>query len=72
MDDRGLILDAACLVSARPRERLKELGLEPPANLAGARSTAARSLSLFGVAIKISQDGPISVLVGGELRLQVG
>ena len=72
MDGSGQILDAACLVSVPPRERFEQLGLDPAANLAGARSTAARTLSLFGIAIKVSQDGLISVFVGGELKLEVG
>lgn len=72
MDEGGTILDAACMVSAPSRERLGELGLPLPGNLPGARSTAAQMLSLFGVALKISDDGPISVFVGGRLKLEVG
>jgi hypothetical protein len=38
----------------------------------GARSTAARNCSVYGVAIKVSHDGPISIFEGGRLKLELG
>ena len=38
----------------------------------GARTTAAWNASIFGVAIKISEDGPISIFERGEVILQLG
>lgn len=68
----GRVLDAACMAVDLSAERRHELGLAAWPSLPGARSTAARSISGYGASVKVSEDGPISVYVGGVLRLEVG
>ncbi len=68
----GRVLDAACMAVDLSVGRRDELGLSAWSSLPGARSTAARSISGYGASVKVSEDGPISVYVGGVLRLEIG
>lgn len=68
----GLVLDAACIAVEPSAARRAELGIAKWPSFPGARSTAARNVSVYGVAIKISDDGPISVFVAGALRVEIG
>jgi hypothetical protein len=68
----GKVLDAGCLVVDPPVERIQSLNMGRWRSHPGARSTAARNCSAYGVALKISEDGPISVFEGGRLRLEIG
>ena len=47
-------------------------GLTDKARFPGARSTAAWNASVYGISIKISEDGPITVYRKGKRILQTG
>src|SRR5208337_5130946 len=60
LDLQGMVRDAACIVADPPTERVKQFGFEKPYRGSGARETAAWNASLYGIAVKISADGPIT------------
>jgi hypothetical protein len=62
----GRVLDVACMIAGDEREH------DSDGTLVGARSLAARRASRFGVAVKVSSDGPITVYAGGRKLAQVG
>ena len=68
----GSVLDLACMVTSPSAAELDRKGVKLGSSLAGARSTAARNCSVYGLAIKISDDGPISVFESGKLVLELG
>jgi hypothetical protein len=68
----GTLLDGGCMVVDPPVERIEALPGKRLRAFAGARSTAARNCSVYGIALKISDDGPISLYEGGRLRLEIG
>jgi hypothetical protein len=67
----GKILDAACMISDPTDAKLASAGIVARRRFSGARSTAAWNASIHGIAIKISEDGPISVFKKGDLILQL-
>lgn len=67
----GRVLDAACMVSDPTDAKLASDGIVARQRFSGARSTAAWNASIHGIAIKISEDGPITVFKKGELILQL-
>lgn len=69
---QGKVADGACMVVGPPPERIQALNLKHLKSYPGARSTAARNCSVYGVAIKVSHDGPISIFEGGRLKLELG
>ena len=71
-DKSGNVLDLACMISTPQPEELSRKGIQLSGGLVGARSTAARNCSVYGLAIKISDDGPISVFESGKLALELG
>ena len=70
-DFDGNVLDAGCMISDPPEPLLLKAGFDKPRRFAGARSTAAWNASLRGIAIKISEDGPITVYNKGEAIMQI-
>lgn len=67
----GTVLDSASMISDPSQAILAEEGLSERARFAGARSAAAWNASLYGVAVKVSEDGPITVFRRGQLILQL-
>jgi hypothetical protein len=62
----GRLLDVACLISGNFVTRAQELGVQSR-TFPGARSTAAWNASLYGTAVKVSEDGPIQIWHHGSL-----
>lgn len=71
LDKQGIILDMAAMVQTQSEEAWEKNGSKPRISYPGARSTAAANASLYGLAIKISDDGPIEVYEKGERVLLI-
>jgi hypothetical protein len=71
-DQDGSLLDAACMVADPAIERVKELGFRQPYRGFGARETAAWNASLYGIAVKISADGPVTFYRHGKVIASLG
>ncbi|MET0406317.1 MAG: hypothetical protein ABW123_28115 [Cystobacter sp.] len=69
LDADGSIVDIACMVSS-PKE-ITRLGLREP-SMPGARTLAAWRASFRGVAINVSEDGPITVYERGAVIGRIG
>lgn len=69
---KGKILDAACMISEPSIEQLEKKGINKLERFSGARTTAAWNASIYGLAIKVSEDGPISIFNNGQLISKVG
>ena len=65
----GSVVDIACMV-ASPRQ-IADLGLREP-SMAGARALAAWRASFRGVALNVSEDGPITVYERGATIGRIG
>lgn len=61
LDLRGRVVDIACMVNPAPPQVLSEHGFDRAQSSDGARTSAAWHASFFGIAIKVSDDGPISI-----------
>jgi hypothetical protein len=72
LDFAGHVLDAACMVGDPSDAALSSVGLKELKRFPGARSTAAWNASVYGISVKISEDGPISVFRNGERIMQTG
>jgi len=68
----GRVLDIACMVQTPAANILRKNGLDALKTFPGARSTAAWNASVFGISIKVSADGPISVWRHGKEIARVG
>ncbi|MBZ3935178.1 diadenylate cyclase [Methanimicrococcus blatticola] len=68
----GEVLDVSCMIGEPDEIRLTEHGLKNLEVLPGARSTAAWNASIYGIAVKVSDDGPISIYRHGKLITYVG
>lgn len=68
----GFVLDAACMIGEPNSAALASAGHSGLTRYPGARSTAAWNSSIFGIGIKVSEDGPISVFARGQLVGQLG
>lgn len=68
----GQVLDVSCMIGQPTKERLAELNITKLERFPGARSTAAWNASIYGTALKISEDGPITIFRHGKLIAQVG
>lgn len=68
----GHVLDAACMVATPTVAELAAAGFSQPKTFAGARTTAAWNASLYGISVKVSEDGPITVFRAGKLVLSIG
>jgi hypothetical protein len=71
-DFAGRVLDAACMVGDPSGAALSSVGLTERRRFPGARSTAAWNASIYGVSVKISEDGPITVFRKGQRIMQAG
>ncbi|MGO7157612.1 hypothetical protein [Rhizobium leguminosarum] len=72
MDVHGKVIDGACMISDPSDEELRSNGLLSRERFPGARSTAAWNASIFGLALKVSEDGPVTVYRKGKRVLQIG
>lgn len=68
----GVVLDVACMIGEPTNDELASLNIRTLQRFPGARSTAAWNASIFGIAIKVSEDGPITVFSKGVLVGQLG
>jgi DNA integrity scanning protein DisA with diadenylate cyclase activity len=66
LDHDGGVRDAACILAPDESVLLKKTNVTTLKTFPGARTTAAYKASFFGVAIKISKDGPVSIWRDGE------
>ncbi|WNG19058.1 hypothetical protein [Cystobacter fuscus] len=69
LDADGSILDIACMISS-PKE-IARLGVREP-SMPGARALAAWRASFRGVALNVSEDGPITVYERGAVIGRIG
>lgn len=72
LSKNGDVLDLACMIGEPEKSDYSAVGKVSLERFAGARSTAAWNASIYGVAIKISEDGPITIFRKGDLVLQFG
>ncbi|MCG9628940.1 diadenylate cyclase, partial [Vibrio mediterranei] len=72
LSNEGRVLDVACMISEPNADALTACGKSELKKFSGARSTAAWNASTRGVAIKVSEDGPITIYNHGDLIAQVG
>lgn len=72
LDNQGKIVDAASMVSEPSQAALAAAGVTSLQRFPGARSTAAWNASVHGLAIKVSEDGPVDVYEGGRHIFQSG
>lgn len=72
LDETGQVLDAACMISEPTPDLRKKHGVMSLRRFSGARTTAAWNASFVGLAIKVSDDGPIEVYADGVLRARMG
>jgi DNA integrity scanning protein DisA with diadenylate cyclase activity len=72
IDREGEILDVACMIGDPSDLDLTNAGQTQLRRMSGARSTAAWNASIYGLAIKVSEDGPITVFENGSLTSQIG
>jgi DNA integrity scanning protein DisA with diadenylate cyclase activity len=67
----GQVLDAACMVGDPSPEDRHHVGQSGLRRFAGARSTAAWNSSIYGISVKVSEDGPITVFQNGNIVLEM-
>jgi len=72
INSEGNVLDVSCMIGQPTKSRLKDLNIEKLERFSGARSTAAWNSSLYGISIKISEDGPITIFKSGKLVFEIG
>jgi hypothetical protein len=68
----GLVLDAACMVGDPSPEDCHRVNQAALRRFSGARSTAGWNISIFGLSVKVSEDGPITVFQHGNIVLEMG
>ncbi len=71
-DQLGKVLDVACMIGKVNDEQMKKLNIADQKVFPGSRTNAAWKSSLFGIAIKISSDGEISVFSEGKILWEIG
>jgi hypothetical protein len=69
-DFMGRVLDSACMISDPSVAALSSAGQTAKVRFPGARSTAAWNASIYGLSVKVSEDGPITVYRKGQRILQ--
>lgn len=72
LGSNGKVLDVACMIVDPELKDVKAKGHSKIKRLPGARTTAAWKASLYGIAIKVSEDGPVTVYKDGNLIEQIG
>lgn len=63
----GRVLDSACMIAEPNQAALSHSENARLIRFPGARSTAAWNASIFGVSLKVSEDGPVTVYRAGKL-----
>ena len=66
LDRDGTVLDVACMLSKANPSCWEAEGFAEPISTPGARSGAAWHGSFYGITIKVSADGPISMYKNGR------
>lgn len=72
LDSEGTVVDAACMICDPMLSDVRASGHKKLKRMPGARSTAAWNASIYGIAIKVSEDGPITIFENGHLIGRVG
>lgn len=72
IDARGRVRDVAAMVTEPTMEAARDAGQAHLRRFPGARSTAAWNASIHGLAIKVSDDGPVDVYEAGSLIFHAG
>lgn len=72
ISSNGQTLDVSCMIGEPAQLKLDEMKIVKLERFSGARSTAAWNASIYGTAIKVSEDGPISIFRHGKLIAHVG
>ncbi|HUU88463.1 MAG TPA: diadenylate cyclase [Candidatus Glassbacteria bacterium] len=72
ISSKGQTLDVSCMIGEPAKSKLDEMKIVKLERFSGARSTAAWNASIYGTAIKISEDGPITIFRHGKLIAHVG
>jgi hypothetical protein len=67
----GRVLDVACMVGEPALADCQAAGKPNLQRYSGARSTAAWNASILGTAIKVSEDGPITVFRSGDVIFEL-
>lgn len=68
----GTVLDVASLISEPDDEALARVGQSALRRFGGGRTTAAWNASMAGLAIKVSDDGPVVAYAGGDQVFRIG
>lgn len=69
----GSLLDIACMIVTPKPERIRKVtGSEAPQTFGGSRSTAAWNASMYGLSLKVSEDGPITIYRLGKEIYRLG
>lgn len=66
------VLDCSCMISRPDPEALANTGFEVVQQFDGARTTAAWNASIHGLAIKVSEDGPVTFWERGQKVFALG
>ncbi len=66
LSSTGRLVDIACMIKPATLERVSQFGFSQLRSFPGARSTAAWNASFFGVTVKVSEDGPVSIWKNGK------
>lgn len=72
LTNAGRVIDGACMISEPSADSLRRREIPALQRFAGARTTAAWNASVYGTAIKVSEDGPIEVYNAGSLVFRIG
>lgn len=72
ISSKGKILDSACMISEPKKEQLEKIGVKKLERFSGARTTAAWNASIYGISIKVSEDGPITIFKHGKIISKMG
>ena len=68
----GELVDIAVMLKTPSSKIYKQFGFKKPEIFPGARTTATWNASLYGVAVKVSEDGPITVWHHGKEIASLG
>jgi DNA integrity scanning protein DisA with diadenylate cyclase activity len=71
LDEDGRVVDVACMIAPPPEDVLRAHGFEQHKSFDGARAKAAWHASFAGTAIKVSEDGPITIWQKGKCIAQI-
>ena len=72
ISSNGQALDVSCMIGEPAQLKLDKMKIVKLERYPGARSTAAWNASIYGTAIKVSEDGPITIFRHCKLIAHVG